>query len=134
MGRGSSITPRGQRRHADGAPQTCRMLRAGLKLALRQTKGFMHSVLELMGVNIAAPHHSTVSRRAAGQLRVNLAAPTGFALFSIVSAVFGFADSGCGGESSVCERRSRLTLGPPGPRTCAVMHRVRSSAASWQVR
>jgi IS5 family transposase len=41
------------------------MLRTAFKLALRQAEGFMRSVLELMGVDIAVPDHSTVSRRAA---------------------------------------------------------------------
>jgi transposase len=58
-------TPGGQRRYADGAIQTCLMLRTVFKLALRQAEGFMRSVLELMGVDIAVPDHSTVSRRAA---------------------------------------------------------------------
>jgi len=40
------------------------MLRTAFKLALRQTEGLMTSVLTLMGLTLAAPDHTTVSRRA----------------------------------------------------------------------
>ena len=40
------------------------MLRLAFHLPLRQTEGLMASVFELMGVSLAAPDHSTLSRRA----------------------------------------------------------------------
>lgn len=40
------------------------MSRAAFKLPLRQTEGLMSSVFQLLGVNLAVPDHSTVSRRA----------------------------------------------------------------------
>ena len=56
--------PSGQARYTDAAIQTSLMLRTAFKLALRQTKGLMTSVLTLMGLTVSAPDHSTVSRRA----------------------------------------------------------------------
>ena len=59
-----SIGPNGQARYRDAAVQTSLMLRMAFKLALRQTKGLMTSVLTLMGLMLSAPDHTTVSRRA----------------------------------------------------------------------
>ncbi len=58
-------TPGGQATHSDSALQTCLMLRAAFKLALRQAEGLMLSVVELLGCELAVPDHTTVSRRAA---------------------------------------------------------------------
>src|ERR1700693_1033202 len=59
-----TIGPSGQARDTNAAIQTCLMLRAAFKLALRQIEGLMTSVLSLMGLTISAPDHTTVSRRA----------------------------------------------------------------------
>src|SRR5450631_1487159 len=59
-----TIGPGGQARYTNAAIQTSLMLRAALKLALRQIEGLMTSVLSLMGLSISAPDHTTVSRRA----------------------------------------------------------------------
>lgn len=61
-----SIGPQGQARYADIAIETCLMLRASFKMALRQTEGLMDSVLTLMKLTISVPDHTTVSRRAVG--------------------------------------------------------------------
>ena len=58
-------TPGGQPIYSDSAIQTCLMLRAAFKLALRQAEGLMLSVVELLGCELAVPDHTTVSRRAA---------------------------------------------------------------------
>jgi len=58
-------TPGGQRRCADGAIQTCLMLRTAFKLALRQAEDLMGSVRELMGVDIVVLARGTAGRRAA---------------------------------------------------------------------
>ena len=50
---------------AAGTIQTCLMLRAAFKLLLRRTEGLMLSVVEVLGCGLAAPDHSSVSRRAA---------------------------------------------------------------------
>jgi len=57
-------TPGGQATYSDSAIQTCLMLRAAFKLALRQAEGLMSSVMELLGCKLAVPDHTTVSRRA----------------------------------------------------------------------
>src|ERR1700688_5077895 len=59
-----TIGPSGQARYTNAAIQTCLMLRAAFKLALRQIEGLMTSVLSLMGLTISAPDPTTVSRRA----------------------------------------------------------------------
>ena len=56
--------PNGQARYTDAAIQTSLMLRTAFKLPLRQAEGLMASVLTLMSLTIAAPDHTTVSRRA----------------------------------------------------------------------
>jgi hypothetical protein len=60
-----TVGPSGQARYTGAAMQTSLMLRAAVKLALRQIEGLMTSVLSLMGLMISAPDHTTVSRRAA---------------------------------------------------------------------
>lgn len=57
-------TPGGQSRYSDLAIETGLMLRLAFHLPLRQTEGLMASVFELMGVSLATPDHSTLSRRA----------------------------------------------------------------------
>ena len=61
-----SVGPNGQARYRDIAIETCLMLRAAFKMALRQTEGLMDSVLTLMNLTISAPDHTMVSRRAVG--------------------------------------------------------------------
>ena len=61
-----SVGPRGQARYHGVAIETCLMLRATLKMALRQTEGLMASVLTLMSLKVSAPDHTTGSRRAVG--------------------------------------------------------------------
>lgn len=58
-------TPGGQARYSDLAIQTCLMLRTAFRLPLRQAEGLMMSVLQLMGLPLSVPDHTTVSRRAA---------------------------------------------------------------------
>ena len=53
----------GQRKFADLAIETALTLRLVFKLPLRQTEGFLRSVLSLMGVDLEAPDHTTLSRR-----------------------------------------------------------------------
>ena len=69
-----SVGPGGQARHRGIAIETCLMLRAAFKMALRQTEGLMASVLTLMNLTVSAPDHTTVSRRSVG-LRIMESAP-----------------------------------------------------------
>jgi hypothetical protein len=54
----------GQPRHSELAIATALTLRAVFRLALRQTEGLVASVIALLGLDLAAPDHSTLSRRA----------------------------------------------------------------------
>jgi hypothetical protein len=55
----------GQRRYSAIAIKTALTLRAVFRLALRQTEGLIGSVLQLLGLDLPVPDHSTLSRRAA---------------------------------------------------------------------
>jgi hypothetical protein len=58
-------TTRGSQPHYSAlAIQTALTLRAVFRLALRQTEGLIGSILQLLGLDLAVPDHSTLSRRA----------------------------------------------------------------------
>jgi hypothetical protein len=58
-------TTRGGRpSYSDLAIATALTLRAVFRLALRQTEGLIGSILQLLGLSLAVPDHSTLSRRA----------------------------------------------------------------------
>jgi hypothetical protein len=57
-------TPGGQRTYSDLAILTALTLRAVYRLALRQTEGLLASLVQLLGLDLAVPDHSTLSRRA----------------------------------------------------------------------
>ncbi|WP_043345553.1 IS5 family transposase [Belnapia moabensis] len=54
----------GQAKYSDLAIATALTLRALFRLALRQTEGLIGSILQLLGLDLAVPDHSTLSRRA----------------------------------------------------------------------
>ena len=54
----------GQRSYSPLAILTALTLRAVFRLALRQTEGLIGSILRLLGLDLAVPDHSTLSRRA----------------------------------------------------------------------
>jgi len=54
----------GQPRYSALAITTALTLRAVFRLALRQTEGLIGSILALLGLDLAVPDHSTLSRRA----------------------------------------------------------------------
>src|SRR3954451_17993079 len=64
----------GQPRYSSLAITTALTLRAVFRLALRQTEGLIGSVLQLLGLDLPVPDHSTLSRRAE-TLEVPQAAP-----------------------------------------------------------
>ncbi len=49
--------------YADIAIETALALRLLFRLPLRQTEGFLHSILTLMGLTLPCPDHTTLSRR-----------------------------------------------------------------------
>jgi IS5 family transposase len=53
----------GQRQYSDVAIETALTLRLLFHLPLRQTEGFLHSLFGMMGLELAAPDHTTLSRR-----------------------------------------------------------------------
>ena len=53
----------GQRRYSNLAILTALTLRVVFNLPLRQTEGFLDSLLSLMGLDLKAPDHTTLSRR-----------------------------------------------------------------------
>lgn len=57
-------TPGGKPSYSDLAIMTGLMLRAVFRLALRQTEGLIGSVLQLLGLDLPVPDHSTLARRA----------------------------------------------------------------------
>ena len=52
-----------QRKFSDHAIETGLTLRLVFRLPLRQTEGFLRSVLALLGTDLEAPDHTTLSRR-----------------------------------------------------------------------
>jgi hypothetical protein len=54
----------GQAPYSALAIRTALTLRAVFRLALRQTEGLIGSILQLLGLDLAVPDHSTLSRRA----------------------------------------------------------------------
>lgn len=58
------ITRGGQPHYSDLAIATALTLRAVFRLALRQTEGLIGPILHLLGLDLAVPDHSTMSRRA----------------------------------------------------------------------
>lgn len=56
----------GQRKYSDLAVEICLTLGIVYKQPLRQTQGFMRSIAGLLGVEIAVPDFSTLSRRGKG--------------------------------------------------------------------
>ncbi len=57
-------TPGGQRRYSALAISTALTMGLVFGLALRQTEGLIGSVIGLLGLDLAVPAHSTLSRRA----------------------------------------------------------------------
>jgi IS5 family transposase len=55
-----------QRRYSNLAIETALTLRLVFHLPLRQAEGFMGSLFNMMGVDLAVPDHTTLSRRAKG--------------------------------------------------------------------
>ena len=59
----ASGRPGGQRRYSDLAIVTALTLRLVFHLPLRQTEGFVASIIRLMGLDLETPDHTTLSRR-----------------------------------------------------------------------
>ena len=53
----------GQQSYSDVAVETALTLRLVFHLPLRQAEGFLRSILQMMDLDLAAPDHTTLSRR-----------------------------------------------------------------------
>ena len=53
----------GQRQYSDLAIETALTLRLIFHLPLRQTEGFLTSIFGMLGLDLSAPDHTTLSRR-----------------------------------------------------------------------
>ena len=56
-------TPGGQRKFSNFAIEATLVLGAVFKMPLRQTEGFVRSLMELMGLDLPVPDHTTLARR-----------------------------------------------------------------------
>lgn len=56
----------GQALYSDLAIEICLTLRVVFRLPLKQTQGFMRSIVKLMGLELVVPDYSTLSRRGKG--------------------------------------------------------------------
>jgi transposase len=66
--------PGGKRLYSEDAIEACLLIREYFGLGLRQTEGFVQSILDLAGAALAAPDYTTLSRRC-GSLQPKLARP-----------------------------------------------------------
>ena len=66
--------PGGQRKYSDLAIETALMVRLLLHLPLRQVEGFLRSIFRILNLDLLAPDHTTLSRRAK-RLQVAIAKP-----------------------------------------------------------
>ena len=76
----------GQRQYSDVAIETALTLRLLFHLPLRQTEGFLHSLFVMMGFELAAPDHTTLSRRGQRLHFTRARVPTGRGLHLIVDS------------------------------------------------
>lgn len=56
-------TPGGQRKFSNFAIEATLILGAVFKMPLRQTEGFVRSLMEIMGLDLPVPDHTTLARR-----------------------------------------------------------------------
>lgn len=59
--------------YSEMAVETCLMIRNLFRLGLRQSQGFVNSLLVMAGIDLQSPDYTTLSRRLAG-LRIDLGA------------------------------------------------------------
>ena len=67
--RATPSSPKGDPIYTDLAIETVLTLRLVFHQPLRQTKGFVGSILSFMGLDLPVPDHSTLSRRGGGLIR-----------------------------------------------------------------
>jgi transposase len=76
----------GQRRYSDVAVRTALHLRLLLALAWRQTEGLLQSLVDLIGLDLEVPDHTTLSRRSRELDTVRFRCPSSRSIHLIVDA------------------------------------------------
>src|SRR5271169_5282823 len=94
----------GQPRYSSLAITTALTLRAVFRLALRQTEGLIGSIIALLGLDLAIPDHSTLSRRAEILALPRLQLDTAPAICWWTAPVCGSADRASGWSRSMVRR------------------------------
>jgi hypothetical protein len=97
----------GQRQYSNLAILTSLTLRLVFHLPLRQTEGFVGSLLRLMGLELRAPDHSTLSRRSKDVEVPQLRRDHDGAIHLVVDST-GLKISGAGGWSSRKHRKGKV--------------------------
>ncbi len=100
----------GQRQYSNLAILTSLTLRLVFHLPLRQTEGFVGSLLRLMGLELRAPDHSTLSRRSKDVEVPQLCRDHDGAIHLVVDST-GLKISGAGGWSSRKHRKGKVWRG-----------------------
>ena len=105
---------RGRQQHfSDAAIQTCLSLKVLFGLPLRQTTGFVESLLELVGLDWAAPDFSTLCRRQK-TLNVSLPYRGGTGPLNLLIDSTGIKVEGEGALSAACSACAcQVTNGTP---------------------
>jgi len=76
----------GQLQYSDVAIETALTLRLLFHLPLRQTEGFLRSIFGMLGLDLSAPDHTTLSRRAQRLTLTLRRVPTGTGIHLIVDS------------------------------------------------
>ncbi len=100
----------GQRQYSNLAILTSLTLRMVFHLPLRQTEGFVGSLLRLMGLELKAPDHSTLSRRGEDVELPALCRDHDGPIHLVVDST-GLKISGAGGWSSRKHRKGKVRRG-----------------------
>jgi len=79
-------TPKGDPVYMDLAIETILTLRLVFHQPLRQTEGFVSSILSFMGLDLPVPDHSTLSKRGAGLIRARRLSSTKNSLDLVVDS------------------------------------------------
>ena len=135
--------PGGQQRFSDLAIETALTLRLVFRLPLRQTEGFVRSILTVMRAGLDAPDHTTLSRR--GQLlmsRCTTSRPRDRCISSSTVRAFRWLAKGSGrprNTAAVAREAGRSSIwastAPADRRACADRgdgrRRVRGHRSDW---
>ncbi len=115
---GPSGRPGGQRKYCDLAIVAALTLRVVFHLPLRQTEGFVASLIRLMGLDLETPDHTTLSRRNSKRVAVSNGVLDEAPQLRKASSVY------TRGPFRV--QASKLSnSGCPGPRARRTLHRFR---------